>query len=68
MYIWHAQCLLRLELLSQLWDLFEKISNETDVCDLKDGCLGILIDGCNDLAVLHACQVLNSTGDTSTQV
>ena len=57
-----------LELLSQLRDLLEEIANETDISDLEDGCIGILVDGSNNFTILHTSQMLDSATDTSTEV
>ena len=49
---------LPLQLVRKPGNLFEKVSNQSDVRDLEDRRVAILIDGGNDLAILHACQVL----------
>lgn len=41
----------------------EQVGNETNVGYLENGCLGVLVDRHNSLAVLHTSQVLNSTRD-----
>ena len=38
---------------------FEKVGDEAEVGDLEDGCLGVLVDGHDELRVLHAGQMLN---------
>ena len=52
-----------LDFLTELWNSFEQISNKSIVRHLKDWSLSILVDGHNDFAVLHSCQVLNGPRD-----
>jgi len=40
----------------------EEVLYQSIVGDLEDGCLGVLVDGDDHLAVLHARQVLDSPG------
>ena len=46
----------------------KQISNQAVVRDLEDGGLGVLIDGYDDLGVLHTRQMLDGTWDTNSYV
>lgn len=59
---------LSLELLGQLGHLVEQVSDQTDICDLEDGSICVLVDCSNDLAVLHASQMLDGARDASAEV
>lgn len=52
----------------QLGHFLEQIANESVVGNLEDGCLRILVDGNNDLAVLHAGNMLNGARDTHSDI
>mmetsp|Transcript_28681 Transcript_28681/g.60422 ORF Transcript_28681/g.60422 Transcript_28681/m.60422 type:complete len:395 (+) Transcript_28681:63-1247(+) len=60
--------LLAWELFRELRDDFEEVSDQSVVCDLEDGRLWVLVDGHDGFAVLHACQVLDGSGDADGQV
>ena len=47
------------ERLFQFRQGFEQIGDEAVVGDLEDGSVGVLVDGDDDLAILHAGQVLD---------
>merc|ERR1712071_30312 len=57
-------CLGGLDLLGQLGNGSEQISDKSVIRDLEDRSVGILIDGNDHLGLLHSCQMLNSTGNT----
>ena len=59
---------LLLKLLSKLRDNLEQITDEPHVRDLEDGSIGVLVDGRNNLAVLHTRKMLDSTRDTSAEI
>ena len=42
-----------------------QISDEGKVRDTDDGCLGVIIDGNDDVRALHAGKVLHRAGDTT---
>jgi hypothetical protein len=46
-----------------LEQLLGQVGHEAVVGHLEDGGLGVLVDGDDDLAVLHPCEVLNGAGD-----
>merc|ERR1740123_2917803 len=46
----------------------EQIADNSIVCNLEDRGFSVLIDGDNDLAILHSCQVLDGTGDSNGDV
>ncbi len=58
--------------ISRLQDtpLSEKIqcTKETLLTYLEDGCLGVLVNGNNDLAVLHASQMLNGSANAHSNI
>src|SRR5207342_3485671 len=56
------------ELRGQLGHSLEQVRHQPVVGHLEDGCLGILVDGDDDLAVFHAGEVLYSAGDTDGDV
>lgn len=60
--------LLVAELLNELGNGVEEVGNKTDVGDLEDGCVGVLVDSNNELRVLHTGQVLDSARDTDGDV
>ena len=47
---------------------FEKVGDEAEVGDLEDGCLGVLVDGHDELRVLHAGQMLNRARNSYSDV
>lgn len=57
-----------LQLLGQLGNSGEEISNETIVSNLEDGCFRVLVDRNNGLGILHTGQVLDGTRDTHSNV
>ena len=57
-----------LDLLLDLWDGLEEVSDESVVGHLEDGRLGVLVDSHNGLGVLHAGQVLDGTADADGNV
>jgi len=62
-------CLLGgLDGLDELGNGLEEVSNETDVGDLEDGGVGVLVDGNNELGLLHTGKVLDGTRDTNGDV
>src|SRR5688500_2103310 len=54
----------RSELLGQLRDDLEQVADQADVGDLEDRRVLVLVDGDDDLAVLHSGKVLDRAGDT----
>lgn len=60
--------LLGLELLSELRDLVEQITDQTHISYLKDRRIPVFVDGSDDFAVLHAGQMLNGSRDTRAEV
>ena len=46
----------------------KQVSDQTVVGNLEDGSIFVLVDGHNDLTVLHAGQMLNRSGDTHSNV
>lgn len=58
----------RLDSLDELGDSVKEVGNETDVGDLEDGCVGVLVDGDDELGLLHAGKVLDGTRDTDGNV
>ena len=59
---------LSLELLCELGDGVEEISDEAVVSDLEDGGISVGVDGDDDLRVLHASNVLNRAGEADGEV
>lgn len=59
---------LSLQLLRKLRHLLKQVTDQADVCNLEDGCIGVLINSSDNLAVLHTGQVLDSTRNTGTKV
>lgn len=57
-----------LQLLRQLGHLFKQISHEPHIRDLKDRCVGVLVDRRDDLAVLHAREMLDRAGNARAQI
>ena len=57
-----------LQLLRQLRHLLKQIPNQSNIRNLEDRRIGILVNRSNNLTILHTRQVLNSTRDTRTQV
>lgn len=60
--------LLLLDLLDHLGDGVEEVSNETNVGNLEDGSVGVLVDGDDHLGLLHTSKVLDGTRDTDGNV
>ena len=58
-----SQSFAALQLARHLRHCFEEIGDEAVVCNLEDGSLSVFVDGHDDLAVLHAGQVLDGTAD-----
>src|SRR5581483_6537626 len=58
----------RLERLRQFGKYLEKVTHQTEVGDLKDRRLGILVDRDDYLRVLHAGKMLNGAGDAAGNV
>ena len=46
----------------------KKIANNTVVCNVKDGGIGIFVDGDDDVGAGHTGQMLDGTGDTASDV
>ena len=46
----------------------KKIANNTVVCNVKDGGIGIFVDGDDDVGAGHTGQMLDGTGDTASEV
>lgn len=59
---------LRQQFLRELGHRLEEIRLEPDISDVEDGRLWVLVYARNDLAVLHARQVLDLPADAHTQV
>lgn len=59
---------LLLQLLRQLGHLLKQVADKPHVRDLEDGRVRVLVDGRDDLAVLHARQVLDRPRDAHGQV
>ena len=62
------QCSLLLQLFSQFWHSIEKVAYKTNISNLKDWRIDILVDRRYDLAVLHACKMLYGSRNTSAEV
>mmetsp|Transcript_36637 Transcript_36637/g.55273 ORF Transcript_36637/g.55273 Transcript_36637/m.55273 type:complete len:253 (-) Transcript_36637:622-1380(-) len=56
------------DLLGQLRDLLEQVTNKAVVGDLKDWSVHVLVDGHNGFRVLHTGQVLDSSTDADSNV
>lgn len=59
---------LSLDLVSQLGDSVKEIGHKTNVSNLKDGSIGVLVDGGNHLGVLHSSQMLDGAGNADGNV
>lgn len=57
-----------LKLIDKHRDYLEEISADAVISYAKDGCVGILIDCDNALAVLHTGEMLDSAGDTASDI
>lgn len=60
--------LLLLQLSRQFRHYVEQIPNETHVGDLKNGRIGVLVDGRDDFTILHARQMLNRAGNAGAEI
>lgn len=61
-------CLGGIQLLDKIGNGVEEIGNESYIGDLEDGCVGVLVDGDNQLGLFHTCQVLDSARDTDSDI
>mmetsp|Transcript_16743 Transcript_16743/g.38658 ORF Transcript_16743/g.38658 Transcript_16743/m.38658 type:complete len:95 (-) Transcript_16743:981-1265(-) len=67
--IYRILCLqICLDFLGQLWNSLKQVLLETVIRDLKNGSLGIRIDGNDDLGILHPAQVLYSTRNSCSNI
>ena len=57
-----------LQLLSQLRDLFEQVTDQADIGHLEDRRISVLVNGRNHLTILHTSKVLDGTRNTGTQI
>ncbi|KAF1768231.1 hypothetical protein GCK72_000043 [Caenorhabditis remanei] len=52
----------------ELWHCLEQIGLESDIGDLEDWCVWILVDGDDRLRILHSSQMLNGSRDSDSDV
>ena len=58
----------KLQSLDQFRNCCEQVSFQTEVSHLEDGGFWILVDGHDDLRILHTGQVLDGAGDTANDI